>query len=338
MRVLSLFCGAGGLDWGFEQNASFTIVEALDKDKHAISTYNHNFASKAGKVMDLANEACLHYFEDNFANKIDGVIGGPPCQGFSRGGKMNPDDDRSQMIFRFLDIVECVRAKWFVMENVPHLQRSSKFRNIRKQYQDRVETLNYILTPIFLNAKDYGVPQSRERVFYIGTRSDQDIHLPPAHDTKVCVRDVLESLNSKALSSSTTKSKIVPAKNPVLRGSAYSGMLFNGSGRPIPLDGFCPTLAASMGGNRTPILDERELQENEKSWIEWYYEHLRDGGAVVKTVPSHIRRITVDEAKVLQSFPDDFVFLGPTSSQYKQIGNSVCPKISIVVAQIIQGS
>jgi DNA (cytosine-5)-methyltransferase 1 len=131
--------------------------------------------------------------------------------------------------------------------------------------------------------------------------------------------------------------RVVPAKDPVLRPSAYQGaLLFNGSGRPLDLDGPSRTLPASMGGNATPIIDQLELDRGAEPWVVNYHRHLLSGGEPLTTAPSRMRRITVEEAAALQSFPRGFRFLGPIGAQYRQIGNSVPPALARAVARAVR--
>ena len=109
-------------------------------------------------------------------------------------------------------------------------------------------------------------------------------------------------------------------------------MLFNGQGRPINLDGAAPTLPASMGGNRTPIIDQCSLETGKPAWVEEYHAHLMAGGQPVDTVPSRLRRLSVDEAAALQTFPRDMPWYGSQSAIYRQIGNAVPPKLAYHVA------
>ena len=333
MRVLSLFCGAGGLDWGFVQEG-FELVGAFDCNKDAIATHHRNFDGIGATTFEITED--IAFFEQ--FKGVDVVIGGPPCQGFSQGGKMDLSDPRNSLIFRFVDIVEIVQPKVFVMENVPNLYTSAKFRPIIEAYMKRVEEMGYQLTPFLLNAKDYGVAQSRKRILFIGRKEG----IPPPNKPDRCRRsltagDVLRTLPPPSIfpNVGVCKAKITFAKNPVIRGSAYSGMLFNGSGRPICLSECCNILPASMGGNRTPIVDEKEIREGVAPWVEDYYTHLKSGGEIAKQIPDRMRRITVTEAKLLQGFPLDFEFCGSISSQYRQIGNSVCPPLAQKIANIV---
>ena len=130
----------------------------------------------------------------------------------------------------------------------------------------------------------------------------------------------------------TCKAKVTPAKEPILRQSPFAGMLFNGQGRPMDMNRPAPTLPASMGGNRTPIVDQETLETGAKQWVETYHGSLMDGGDVASVIPSRLRRITVQEAAAIQSFPKDMPWHGSQSSRYRQIGNAVPPKMAFAVA------
>src|SRR5207244_4603319 len=132
--------------------------------------------------------------------------------------------------------------------------------------------------------------------------------------------------------------KITIASNPVMRRSPYAGMLFNGQGRPINPDGYSATLHASMGGNKTPIVDDDHLYFNKPSWVEEYHAHLMRGGKPLpfEGAPARLRRLTVDEAIHLQTFPADYDFAGTQGQIYTQVGNAVPCKLAHVVGRVVQ--
>ena len=123
----------------------------------------------------------------------------------------------------------------------------------------------------------------------------------------------------------TCNAVVTLAANPVLRRSPYAGMMFNGLGRPLNPEAPCSTLPASMGGNKTPIIDERQFFGNGQSWVEEYHAHLMGGGEPYSMydTPDYIRRLTLEEARILHSFPADYDFSGGKSAIYRQIGNAV---------------
>ena len=117
-----------------------------------------------------------------------------------------------------------------------------------------------------------------------------------------------------------------------MRLSPFAGMMLNGAGRPIYLDAPAPTLPASMGGNKTPIIDQDQLDLGVDPWIVEYHSRLQKGGAPLERVPKRMRRITVQEAAAIQTFPLGMKWHGPQSAQYRQIGNAVPPRLALAVA------
>ena len=340
---VSLFTGAGGMDVGFE-NAGIEIVFANELMKEAAETYNANH-----KLGVMVNDNVYNIMDRFDSLKgADVVFGGPPCQGFSVAGKMDPDDDRSKLIFVFLDVIEKVMPRAFVMENVKALGALEKWEPVRKKYLDRVRLLGYTCVPFILNATEYGVSQKRERVFFIGVKGFDD----PFYEYHM--RDLLEQQKTKApkirelLSSlgkagtednpNTCTARITFATSPIMRKSPYAGMYFNGQGRPINVDDFANTLPASMGGNKTPFVDEDYLYgDADSDWVVDYHKGLMDGSIVpeFKEAPSRLRRITIREAARIQSFPDDYVFCGNKGMVYTQIGNAVPCKMAEAVAKAL---
>jgi DNA (cytosine-5)-methyltransferase 1 len=133
------------------------------------------------------------------------------------------------------------------------------------------------------------------------------------------------------------RAKITLAQHPVLRKTPYAGMIFNGLGRPLRLDSYSATLPASMGGNKTPIIDENELYNQAEPWVDSYFERLvKDPKATVTTVvPEYIRRITVAEAALIQTFPRGYRFQGSQSMKYTQIGNAVPCNLGKAVVKMV---
>jgi DNA (cytosine-5)-methyltransferase 1 len=326
--VVSLFSGAGGLDWGFCQ-AGFHIVWANEFDQNAAETYRAN-------IGDHLAEADINAISSEAIPACDVVIGGPPCQGFSVAGKMSPNDPRSKLVWQFVRVVREKKPTAFVMENVKALGTLDKWVGVREPVVAQLESLGYDVAHRVLDASNFGVPQQRERVFFIGTRRREAVTLYPEPLTKsVSVRDALRSLPpyGQPGNNSICRAVIVPAKRPVMRPSPYAGMLFNGLGRPIRLDRPAPTLPASMGGNKTPIVDQQALDTGEPNWVEDYHAHLRSGGQPYASVPSRMRRLTVEECAVIQSFPGAYRFAGKQSSRFAQIGNAVPPLLAFHVAR-----
>ncbi len=342
ITAISLFAGAGGMDVGFKK-AGINVIWANEIDKDACNTYRKNNPETElfqGDINLLINEGVI-------LPKIDIVFGGPPCQGFSVAGKMNPDDERSKLIWAFLKVVEEVHPKIFVMENVKALAKLEKWQGVREQFLNKALELGYQCVPLILNASDFGVPQNRERVFFIGVKNMglNEINLRSSLNQYMTknrtIRETLMHLGraDTEINPKTCTAKITFASNPILRKSPYAGMLFNGMGRPINVDGVSNTLPASMGGNKTPIIDEEVLlYPNVDNWIVEYHKGLLDNTIEAKfgDAPERLRRITIKEASLIQTFPRDYIFEGSKTSIYKQIGNAVPCDLAYAVASVIK--
>ena len=343
ITAVSLFTGAGGMDIGFE-NAGVKVVVANELVKEAAETYK-------------TNHSCGMMINDDIYNVIDEigkyagvdfVFGGPPCQGFSVAGKMDPDDERSKLIFTFLDVVEKVQPKAFIMENVKALGALEKWEPIRKKYLERATKMGYQCMPFILNATEYGVSQKRERVFFIGIKGGLDpfyeYHMLDMIERQKnqapYIRELLYPLGRAGTDKNpdTCTAKITFATHPIMRKSPYAGMYFNGQGRPINVDGYSNTLPASMGGNKTPFIDEEYLYgDADSDWVVNYHKGLVDGTIIpeFKDAPSRLRRITIKEAAKIQTFPDDYIFCGNKGKIYTQIGNAVPCKLAEAVARAV---
>jgi len=343
--AISLFSGAGGMDIGFVE-AGFDILFANDVDPDACATYRLNHGNKIAEGSLLA----INLREQLAGQAIDLVFGGPPCQGFSVAGKMDPDDKRSRLIHSFFDVVDAFQPKAFVCENVKALAVLAKWQSVRDALFARGRK-SYRIAMIILNATDYGVPQIRERMFLIGLRNDvfagSDVDLQNVIEVGLAsqkkrpktVADIIRSLGRSGTdgNSRTCAAKITFARSPIMRKSPYAGMMFNGAGRPLPPKKWATTLPASMGGNKTPIVDEAEIFDGKESYIEAYHRHLMAGGAPrFGDAPSRLRRLTIDECLAIQTFPAIYKLAGSRSAQYRQLGNAVPPILAEAVARVVK--
>jgi DNA (cytosine-5)-methyltransferase 1 len=334
LTTLSLYSGAGGLDLGF-QRAGFEIAWANDFDADACRTYSANLGD---------HTVCADVLGTRPPGDIDArvVIGGPPCQGFSVIGRMNRNDPRSRHVFHFLDVVEESGADAFVLENVKALGANPRWAPIRKALLSQAASLGFTTKIYILNASHYGVPQARERMFMVGLKGGRPQEpRPTTAEQPATVRQALKALPpyGEPGNDGIVAARVIPAQVPVMRPTAYKGcLLFNGSGRPLHLDSPAKTLPASMGGNATPIIDQEELADGAEPWVVDYHRRLREGGKPLKRAPKRLRRLTVQEAAALQTFPPSFKFEGPQGSQFRQIGNAVPPELAFHVANALRAS
>ena len=198
MKIISLFSGAGGLDLGFVR-AGFDIAMANEFDKKIWATYekNHKAPLIKGDIRDIK--------ESDFPDEVDGIIGGPPCQSWSEAGALRGiDDERGQLFFDYIRILRDKQPKFFLAENVSGMlanRHSEAVQNI----VSRFEECGYDVTIDLVNAADYGVPQDRKRVFYIGFRKDLNIKFKfpepttPLPEQKKTLRDAIGDLLDTAV-------------------------------------------------------------------------------------------------------------------------------------------
>ena len=340
IKTVSLFSGAGGLDIGAIK-AGARVVFANDIMKEAAMSYRANI----GDHIVLGD---LNTLYDQIAeiDNVDLVIGGPPCQGFSVAGKMDISDPRSKLVWSYAKVVELTRPRAFIMENVKALGKLEKWAHIREKLLQTFRSFGYAVDLIVLNASDFDVPQARERVFVVGFRDypnsvspDLEAMIAPYRHKSKTVREVLSVLDKAGTGNNmgTCKAKITLAANPIMRKSPYAGMIFNGLGRPVRIDGYCSTLPASMGGNKTPIIDEKALYDKESPWVESYHKEISEDITKAKFTPApeFLRRLTVEEAGLIQTFPIEYEFQGAQSSKYTQIGNAVPCNLGNAVARMV---
>jgi DNA (cytosine-5)-methyltransferase 1 len=331
------------MDVGFSR-AGFRILWANDFDKDACNTFraNHGSIIEYGKIQDFVKK--LKDYKG-----ADIVFGGPPCQGFSVAGKMDPTDERSKMVFSFMDVVETVNPRAFVLENVKALGALEKWGLVREKLFKRAADLGYKFRQILiLNSSEFSVPQKRERMFFIGLKEPKGInelvgirsYLDKYKSIPPTVGEIIRKLGKAGTDSNpwTCNAKITIATSPILRKSPYAGMMFNGAGRPIDPNGYANTLPASMGGNKTPIVDEAQIFDGKLGWVEKYHKTLMNGGKALdfQVAPKQLRRITLKEAVAIQTFPENYKFIGGTNSIYKQIGNAVPCNMAFAVASVVK--
>lgn len=300
MRVVSLFSGAGGLDLGFIM-AGHTIVWANDMYEDAVSTYMKNIGRHIvlGDIKGIPSEDIPD---------CDIVIGGFPCQGFSVANTKRHEDDKRNSLYK--ELVRVIRAKspkFFLAENVKGLTNLSQGKVFRMILDD-FESLGYSVSHKVLNAADYGVPQTRQRVFIVGARNDLGVEFRFPEPTNssdgsgdklpwVGIGDALSSLPD-------------PDSDNDIPNHTYSKykLQFNGYLGHRPLDPSKPAPTVTARG------DDK-------------------GGVVILPHPNGKRRMTGRELAMTQSFPPDFEFCGRLSSVYRQIGNAVPPLLAKAVAE-----
>ncbi len=351
MKVFDLFCGCGGFSKGF-QSAGFDIELGIDIWQDAITTYKHNFPSAITITEDISylNGNDLLYRTNLSADEIDVIIGGPPCQGFSLSGKRVIDDPRNILYKSFVRIVSDIQPKIFVMENVPGLVKLFKGK-VKEQVIEDFSSLGYEVTLEQLNACDYGVPQARKRVFFIGLnkskiRNTEKFIFPvPTHGNKIAYITCKDAISDLDFIGDTTllkehdKYQIEPQNDYQLMMRKNAKVLLNHV-TTIHTEKTRSIISLVPDGGNYKSLPE-ELQQTRKVNIAWTRMDSKKPCFTIDTGHNHHfhyrsnRVPTVRESARIQSFPDDFEFIGIKTSQLKQVGNAVPPLLAQAIATTI---
>jgi len=315
MRIISLFSGAGGMDLGF-QKAGHEIIWVNDNDQDSCDTYERNFKHKP---------FCSDIEKVNSKDIPEGdvVIGGFPCQGFSVANPYRKiEDKRNKLYLELLRVIKDKKPKYFIAENVTGLcsiggyeSNGDKKNHLGKVLKVILEELikaiplGYYVEFKILNSADYGVPQMRRRVIILGTRKDVTpilTHPKPTHSRNgengllkwKNVREALEGIPEEL----TDKIPNHVATNHKVKINGHLG------NRATAWDKASPTIVGRGGGT---------------------------GGPVIIPHPNLKRRMSVRETARIQMFPDDFIFEGTVTSQYRQIGNAVPWLLAYHVAKML---
>lgn len=336
--VIDLFCGCGGLSYGFN-NADYDIILGIDHWKDAISTFNYNHDKPVGIVADLFKETPKTISEKTGVLKADIIIGGPPCQGFSIAGKRVIDDQRNQLYKSFVSYVKFYKPKVFLMENVPNII-SMGGGIVKDTIIKDFEKLGYNVVHKILLASDYGVPQNRRRAFFVGTKNNTEFVFPkPTFQNKIVSQDAISDLPENSLVNGN--------KYPMKPKSDYQKFIRNGSGKiynheitnhkeqTVEIIAMVPD-----GGNYKDL--PKELHKTRKVNIAWTRLNSQKPSFTIDTGHRHhfhykFNRVpTVRESARIQSFPDNFIFQCSKTSQYKQVGNAVPPVLAKILAESIK--
>jgi len=305
-RIVSLFAGCGGLDYGFVHNENYTHVFVNDIDVDACQTYHDNFNIKP---------LCLDIKQVTEIPDCDILLGGFPCQGFSMANPYrNIKDERNELYLEILRILNMKKPSYFILENVKGLlnmggydtpdEKKNKTGKVMKIILKDLEHCGYHVFFQLFDIKKYQVPQNRERVIIIGVRNDipftplWPIPLPNPPNKILTLKDAIGDLSieyNDEIQHIGTRHKC-----------KITGFLGN---RLLDWEKPSPTITGRGGGK---------------------------GGPVIHNHPSLQRRLTVRECARIQTFPDSFRFAGSISSMYRQIGNAVPCQFSEYLATIFQ--
>lgn len=346
-KILDLFCGAGGLSWGMDKNPYFTTVVALDNDGYAAETFRKNMPEAEVVVGDITKP----YVKDRVVTlaKEKGVnmlAGGPPCQGYSmKGKKLGLKDPRNFLFREYLDFVDRLQPDVFVIENVKGILLSANGW-FKDEIVEAIEKLGYTVRFGILNAKDFGVPQSRERAIFICSKHGP-IDLPePLVSKPTTVRDAISDLSylESGEGDFEQEYKIEPVSEYQILMRKNSTKLYNhkaSNHKPVAIEKL-KMIPPEQGKDFLP----EEMHGNQKFKSTW---GRLKWDAVSPTIDTRFdassngtnnhpylnRAITPREAARIQSFDDFFIFYGSKVHIRKQIGNAVPPLLAKAIADQI---
>lgn len=331
-NVLDLFCGCGGLSKGFEQ-AGYNILLGIDFEQSALNTFNHNHNGAIGIQLDLSKPDSFDVIDSELkGKKVDVIIGGPPCQGFSLTGPRNFDDERNKLYLAMIETVRRYNPKAFLIENVPgmaNLYNGEVKDEIVKRFTEMGYNVNYKI----VCAADYGVPQVRKRLVFIGLRDSKTMYEFPKpyldESNYITCEEALSDLPS--LDCSLGEEISAYSSDPMnefqrkMRGA--SDTLYNHTA--INHKQFVKDVIAQVpdGGNYKDL--PSGVGDSRTFHMAWTRLNSRKPARTVDCGHRNLfhykwnRCPTVRESARIQTFPDNFVFLGNRGQQNKQVGNAV---------------
>lgn len=339
-NVIDLFCGCGGLSYGFEK-AGFNVLLGIDNDKMALNTFelNHN-GSKT-----ICEDITQITYENNIKSvigdkKIDLIIGGPPCQGMSLSGPRKFDDPRNKLYLSFIRLVDEIKPTAFIIENVPGLV-SLFGGTIKDTIIEKFSNMGYNVKYKILSAADYGVPQNRKRVIFVGLKKGEFI-FPEIQKDKITCEMALSDLPPLEfdLGENSCNYGIYPQNEYQKLMRRNSKLLKNHvaakhSERIKHIISLVPD-----GGNYKDLPDD--YKDTRKFNVAWTRFCSHKPAPTIDTGHRHhfhykYNRVpTVRECARLQSFPDTFEFLGNKTQQFRQVGNAVPPILAENLAKEIK--
>lgn len=334
MNAIDLFAGCGGLSKGF-MDAGFKIIVGVDNDHAALNTFvlNHNGA-KALKA-DLSQQKTFDEIKKIVGERnIDVIVAGPPCQGFSLTGPRNFDDPRNKLYLAVLEMVNQYQPKGFIIENVPGMATMYDGQ-VKEEVLKRFREMGYNIECQILCAADYGVPQLRKRLVYMGVRADigtpkfPEKVLTPEH--YITCREAIDDLPSREIEFGEDVDKYSSDPKTEYQRQMRGNCIVLLNHIATAHKQFVKDTIAQVpeGGNwkdlPSGVGESRKFHE---AWTRY------DGNKPSRTIDTghrnhfhykYNRVPTVRENARLQSFPDNFVFTGTKTQQNRQVGNAVPP-------------
>lgn len=374
--VVDFFCGAGGMSLGFSQNG-FKVLLANDIEAVCTETYSFNHLEiPKERIITGDIKVIVENIDEYIKEDVDVIIGGPPCQGFSMANRQRIIDDPRNILYKYyVKGVEKLKPKFFVMENVKGML--SVAEQVKEDFHN-LEDGDYDVAYHLFNSKDFSVPQNRERLIYIGIRSDiskkisktaKDLIEEIENNTENIKKYVLENAigdlrelkalmikNATELDTEESGRKIEANRVDIntdyvnlINQNRYSKLIFNHKARfnnERDIEIFSRMLQGDKSDSER-IADIMPYKSRNDIFKDKYYKLKAND--VCKTITAHMkfdcnmyihpyqaRGLTPREAARVQSYPDDYMFLGAYTKTYMQVGNSVPPLMARQIAKIIK--
>lgn len=333
--VFDLFCGAGGFSEGFRQ-AGFKIVAGIDNDNDVLTTFSSNFPEASTISSDLSQSLCYSGLP---IQKVDVVIGGPPCQGFSVAGKRLGNDPRNALYRAFIRLVNSLNPLAVVMENVPTILSIHEGETAKAIVRD-FGLLGYHTEIFTLNAADYGVPQNRRRTFFVSLRNSLKFRIPAPTTAfnritaEMAISDLPLLDNSPG--GEVLEYNMEPLNEYQREMRAGSEAIYNHWAVQHKQKTIDTIRLVPDGGNYKDLPEH--LKDTRKVHIAWTRMNSNKPCFTIDAGHNHhfhykANRVpTVRECARIQSFPDCFRFYGKKTSQFRQVGNAVPPLLARAVA------
>ena len=323
MNYIDLFSGAGGLGLGFEKQG-FKNIFSVEFNEEIAQTYKYNFPKNNLIIDDIKKLSSTQIQKLKGNNKVDVIVGGPPCQGFSMAGNIGRkfvDDPRNHLFKEFVRVVNIIKPKMFVMENVARMATHNHGKTI-KEICSEFQKIGYHVQYRVLNAVNYGVPQNRRRIFVVGTSGSLKFGYPSPNFNYKTVKDAIDDLPAlkNGEKSSIPNHFAMRHSEQMLKKMSY----------------------VKEGGSREDIPEELRPKSGD---ARKYIRYERNKPSV--TVTGDMRKIfhydqnralSPRELARIQSFPDDFIFQGKSISIQQQIGNAVPPLLGEAIAKSVKQS
>lgn len=340
LNVLDLFCGAGGLSYGFE-SAGFDIVVGIDNDAKALETFELNHKGSKSICGDITQITYEEHIKPLLGGKrIDVIIGGPPCQGMSLSGPRQFDDPRNKLYLSYIRLVKEIQPKAFVIENVPGLVGLFGGQ-IKDSIIEKFTEMGYRIEYKILCSADYGVPQNRKRVIFVGTKVG-NFEYPTINSDVVTCSMALSDLPSLENELGEEVSEYaMPPQNPYQQLMRRKSDLVLNHIAAKHSDKVKKIIALVPDGGNYKNLPE-EYRDSRNFHVAWTRFASNKPAPTIDTGHRHhfhykYNRVpTVRECARLQSFPDDFKFLGNKTQQFRQVGNAVPPLMAQAIAEQVK--